>query len=312
MCDIFPWYWWRFRERVCLIVRLLTHATLADSNESSKTRCLFPLTLYLQISSTHSRTFQWEPSVLPPSYVLPIYLQVQWYYSPARIAAINKLFVAKQVIFQYNYKRNIPRWRLNLLHRKARNHFLLTNSVLLSSKRRFQGSKFRSFQLMRLLHVLTKKNVHILVRFFRESERFRVTQRCHEQDNDCVHNSQFCSGRVKVTARKFPDTTVNKRTCFLSSKIYTTLGYIVSQIRLNSRAFCSVKMIEIPAFWLSFNFMFPLNEPKVVWFIARRPVCFVRLKRRKVERPTVRCHKLEKYNPYHYDGRIVRFRNTFS
>ena len=46
------------------------------------------------------------------------------------------------------YKYNIPLWRgterLNLLRRRARNHFLLTNSLILSSKYPFQGLKFRS------------------------------------------------------------------------------------------------------------------------------------------------------------------------
>ena len=62
---------------------------------------------------------------------------------------------------------------------------------------------------MELYHVLTKK-VHTFVQSFQESDRFRVIQRYHEQDNDCVHNSQIYNGKVEINARKFMTTFLDK------------------------------------------------------------------------------------------------------
>ena len=93
------------------------------------------------------------------------------------INVISDLFVDKQAIFQFIY--NIPLLqgseRLNLLHRQARNLFLLTNSVLLGSKHFFKESKFRALQPTRLLHVRTK-NAQIFIKSFKESKSFRLTQ----------------------------------------------------------------------------------------------------------------------------------------
>ena len=123
------------------------------------------------------------------------------------------------VIFQYIYKYLLWRGseRLHLLHRRARNHFLPTNSVLSCSKHLLQRSTFRSLQPMRLLHVLTRKRTYFQM-IFPEKRNVRLTQRYHEQHNDCVHNSQIYNERVSISKSKFiapfSDATGNKIICF--------------------------------------------------------------------------------------------------
>ena len=104
------------------------------------------------------------------------------------------------------------------------------------------------------------KEKHILTRIFQESQCFRLKQRYHEQDNDCVHNVQIYNTGVKIAAREsvtpFPNGTVNKK--FALSR------------------FCFNKNDERARILLFVQYRFSIgSEPKVVIFMARRAVCFV-------------------------------------
>ena len=103
-------------------------------------------------------------------------------------------------------------------------------------------------------------------------------------------------GRVKIAALKFitsfSDETVNKRIYFSSL-----------WFNKNDKNARILPFIQLH--------LFIENEPKVVKFIARWAVCFVHPKWWKVECPTVRFHKLQKYNPYHYNSRNCSFSKHF-
>ena len=191
----------------------------------------------------------------------------------------NKYLICQwaHVVFQYIYKYNVTVWReserLNLLRRQARNHFLLTHSVLLCSKHHVEGSKFHSLQPVRLLHVFTKKRMYFYT-IFTGKWKLPLTQRYHEQYSDCLHNSQIYIRRVKIKncrtkfLRVFSDAAVNRRTRFSS--------FWFNKNDKNSRI---VPFIQL--------YRFVKSEPIVVVFIARRAVYFVRPKSLQIERPTV-------------------------
>ena len=162
--------------------------------------------------------------------------------------------------FQCIYNCNVPLRRgsdrSNLLHRRARNHFLL-NFVLLRLKRPIQRSKFRPLQPTRLLRVFAKKNAHIFTRFFQESESFCLTQRYHEQGNDCVHNSQ----NLQLRRLKLPyKILLCHSLAWLSTKKFV------------SRASGSIKTTRTPAFCLSFNCIFAaIMNSQLRWLLRDGP-----------------------------------------
>ena len=178
--------------------------------------------------------------------------------------------------------------RLNLLRRQARNLLLLTLW--------FYAKSIPSKDQKRSLHVVTKKEHKYFHASFSGKWKLRWHNVLYEQDNDWVHNSKIYSVRIKITARKFMcpslDETINKRVCFLSFWLYK-----------NDK---NARIIPFVQLHVSIG-----NGPKVVRFIARRPVCFVRPTWRKVKSSTVWYHKLLKYNLYHYSNEICTFLKRF-
>ena len=185
-------------------------------------------------------------------------IQVLKYYSLTRIweRYIDHLFIDN--MWWYIYNNNISLWQesewLNLLHRQARNRFLLTIFELLYLIHSFLGQQFRTFQPMGLLLVFRTKNIRIFILSFRESESFRLVQHYHKQYNVCARNYQIYKKRIKITVRKFitqfRDATVNKRICFLSFRF-----------NKNDK---NALILALAQLHLSIQ-----DEPKVVIFIAR-------------------------------------------
>ena len=122
----------------------------------------------------------------------------------------DKQLICRQAhtTLQYIYKYKIPLRRgsewLNLLHRQARNHFAnkLRDIMFKTSLPRIKISVASINEIVTRPY---KKNLHIFIRSFQESESFHLMQHYHEQNNDCVHNYQIYNRRVTNCRTKIYD-----------------------------------------------------------------------------------------------------------
>ena len=89
---------------------------------------------------------------------------------------------------------------------------------------------------------------------FQESENFHLTQRYRNRTMIVYTIFKFTIEMLKITARKFMTSFVNKIICFLS--------FLFDKNDKNTRILHSVQL-----------YRFIENEPNVVIFIARRAVC---------------------------------------